>query len=249
MRSALAEPQGPCHSKQWQPVPETILCERPLDHKEQARYPMFQQTVLKSSRFTQGDGSAYRRLLSCRRALVAKSKVVVIVLLSLLVSVAGSSAADSASAAMRTWDRILADGFFADMAEVGRTIQQDGNKRVYMYSALVGDAGDGEVLFSVVVAVGPAGKQLDPVRWSDAFSAASDSEKLREFPRIGARAQRQAPLFSPDGALSGIMFTTTDELFDVRVSIYEASSTASKTVPDIDDLARQIDRAYAGTFQ
>jgi len=208
-----------------------------------------QSTIVASSNLTQDNARAYCRLRKKLRGCVTRSAIFLIASLIVLIPLDSMSATDQASAAMQTWDQILTDDCFEDVAEFKRTIRQEGNERIYMYSTFAGDGVDGELLMSIVVAVGPAGKRLDPEAWKKAFSAASDIEKAREFPKIGTRAQMQAPTFSPDGALSGILFTTSDELFDVLVSLYEASSAAPRGSLTAENVARRIERAYRATFQ
>lgn len=209
---------------------------------------MLQPTIVESRSLTQKTTYNYYHSRRNLRGFVTKSAVLLIVTFILLIPVDSCRAADQASAAMRTWDQILTDDCFEDVANFNRTIRQEGNERIYMYSTFAGDAVDRELLMSIVVAVGPAGKRLDPKAWKKAFSAASDIEKVREFPKVGSRAQAQVPTFSPDGALSGVLFTTSDELFDVLVSLYEASSAAPRGSLTADNVARRIERAYLGTF-
>lgn len=166
--------------------------------------------------------------------------------LFLVLAPLGSYAAERASAPLRAWDQLLPADRFSDIAEFRRTISQEGNERVYVFTAA---AGDGAVLMSIVVAVGPVGKRLDPAAWQTAVSGASDAEKARDFPRIGSRAQMQAPSFSPDGAISGVVFATSDELFDVLVSVFEAGSDAPRGMLTAADAARRVEKAYEQTFE
>lgn len=155
-------------------------------------------------------------------------------------------AAERAAAPLRAWDELVPGDLFADIADFDRTIRQEGNERVYVFSAT---GADGTVLMSVVVAVGPVGKRLDPAAWRAAFAQARAAEKARDFPQIGSRAQVQAPSFSPDGALSGVVFATSDELFDVLVSVFEASSAAPRGELTAIDAARRIAKAYDDTYE
>ena len=178
-----------------------------------------------------------------------RNAVLLIASLIILIPLGSCKADGQASAAMRTWDNILSEDYFKEIANFERAIQQEDNERVYIYSAFAGEVDDAKLLMSIVIAVGPAGKRLDPATWESAVSAVSDLEKARDFPEIGIRAQVQAPTFSPQGAMSKILFTTSDELFDVLVSLYEASSDSPRGSVTVDDMAKRIDRAYLGTFQ
>ena len=102
---------------------------------------------------------------------------------------------------------------------------------------------------SVVVAVGPVGGRLDPEDWKAAVATATASKRARDFPEIGARAQMQEPSFGPDGALSGLVFATSDQLFDVLVSVYEESSAAPRGSLTAIGAARRVEKAYDDSFE
>lgn len=178
--------------------------------------------------------------------LVARRLIVIATSILLIVLVSSSLAADQSSIALQSWDEILTGDFFNDIAKFNRIVQQKGSERVYVYSTFTDAAAGGKSLISIVVAVGPAGKRLDPDVWNKAFAASSDIEKMKTFPTVGVRAQVQTFSFSPDGALSGVVFTTADESFDVLVSLYEVSSTAPGGGITANDMAHRIESAYLG---
>ena len=210
---------------------------------------MIKYSIAESSDLVQENTFACHHSRKEFRCLVTRPLIMLATSFLLLISVASSIAADQASVAMRSWDQILTKDFFNNIVKFNRTIQQKGNERIYMYSAFTGDpAAGGKLLMSIVVAVGPAGKRLDPDVWKKSFAAASDIEKVKMFPKMGVRAQVQAPSFSPDGALSGVVFTTTDELFDVLVSLYEVSSTVPGGAIAVIEMALRVESAYLGTF-
>ncbi len=158
---------------------------------------------------------------------------------------AGSCAAQRGPAPAALWDDVIRPGLFADVAEFSRTIEQEGGTRIYVLSAAAG----GEPVLSVVVSVTPAGGQLDPDAWRAARDHADDTNRRQPFPRIGSRAQAQAPSFSPEGAFSGLLFTTSDERYDVLVSVFEASSSAPRGELTATDAARRLERAYRNARQ
>ena len=122
-------------------------------------------------------------------SLYQRALVLLTLFLVLVVAPAGGYAGERASAPMRAWDGILPGDRFSDIADFGRTISQEGNERVYVFTA---PGGDGAVLMSILVSVGPVGKRLDPAAWQSAVDGASAADKARDFPQIGSRAARRS---------------------------------------------------------
>ncbi len=209
---------------------------------------MLQTTIMEAYNLTHDATYAYFHLQRNIQGFMIKSAVLLMTTCILFLSINGCRAADQASAAMRTWDKILTSHCFEDVAKFNRTIRQQGNQRIFMFSTFSGNTVNGKVVMSIVVAVKPAGKGLDPEVWKKAFSVATAKDKINQFPEIGIRALEQVPTFSPDGALSGVLFTTSDELFDVQVSFYESSSAAPGGSLTADKAVLRIEQAYLGTF-
>lgn len=161
-----------------------------------------------------------------------------------VVSSVGAGAADRAAAPLRAWDGIVSTTLFADIADFERHIRQEAGERVYAFLARDGAGG---LALSVAVAIAPAGSRLPPADWQAAVAAADPATRARDFPEIGARARAEAPRFSPDGALSGVTFTTSDGFFDVAVSVFEESGSAVRPPLAAEDAARRIDAAYDAT--
>lgn len=161
-----------------------------------------------------------------------------------VVTSAGGGNAVQGTAPLRAWDGIVSATLFADIADFERGLRQESGERVYTFLAL---DGEGKLSLSVVVAIGPAGSRLPPEEWRAAVSAADSTSRERDFPKIGARARAQEPRFSPDGALSSVIFATSDGFFDVAVSVFEASSKAKRLPLTADDAARRVAAAYDAT--
>lgn len=161
-----------------------------------------------------------------------------------VVTSAGGGNADRGTTPLRAWDGIVSATLFADIADFERDLRQESGERVYTFLAL---DGEGRLALSVVVAIGPGGSRLPPEEWQAAVSAADSTSRERDFPKIGARARAQEPRFSPDGALSGVTFATSDGFFDVAVSVFEASGKAKRPPLTAEDAARRIDAAYDAT--
>ena len=158
-----------------------------------------------------------------------------------VVSAMGAGDTDRAAASLRVLDSIVSTTLFADIADFERNIRQEASERVYTFRAL---DGAGRLALSVAVAITPAGSRLPPADWQAAVGAADPATRAREFPEIGARARVQTPYFSPDGMLSGVIFATSDGLFDVVVSVFEASSKGVRSPLTAEHAARRIDAAY-----
>lgn len=157
---------------------------------------------------------------------------------------AGGGNADGGTAPLRAWDDIVSVTLLSDIADFERDFRQESGERIYTFLAL---EGEGKLTLSVVVAIGPAGSRLPAEEWQAAVSAADPASRERDFPKIGARARAQTPRFSPDGALSSVIFTTRDGFFDVVVSVFEASSKAKRPPLTADAAARRVAAAYDAT--
>ena len=167
-------------------------------------------------------------------------------LLMMLIAPSQEQADKSLSQLMKVWDQLLPASRFSDIADFSRVIREEDGERVYEFSA---NAEDNSLLFSVVIAVGPIGSHLNPASWENAVSKASEEEKALNFPEIGSRAQLQAMVFSPRGALSGVAFATSDGRFDVFVSVFEASSAAPRGQLTALETAQRIEQVYDDTFE
>ncbi|MDJ0656479.1 MAG: hypothetical protein QNJ40_20125 [Xanthomonadales bacterium] len=165
-------------------------------------------------------------------------------IVALAVLVASCAMAPSRGPAnMAEWDQIVSSDLFADVAPFSRNVASDGDGRVFSFAV---EERPDEMLMSVVIVVGPPGSRLDADAWAAAVAVASDVERARDFPDLGARAQIQAPSFSPEGAFSGVVFTTADGNFDLQVSVFESSSATPRRSLTAIDAARRVDRAYRG---
>jgi hypothetical protein len=153
----------------------------------------------------------------------------------------GAWAGDRVAAPLRAWDGIVSVPLFADIADFERNVRQEAGERVYAF--LARDAAGGLAL-SIAVAIAPAGSRLPAANWQAAVTATDPATRARDFPQIGARARAEAPRFSPDGALSGVIFVTSDGFFDVVVSVFEESGSAARLPLTAEDAARRIDAAY-----
>lgn len=167
-----------------------------------------------------------------------------LILFGIVVSSAGGGNADRGAAPLQAWDGIVSTTLFADVADFERDLLQKFGERAYSFLAL---DGEGRLALSIAVAISPAGSRLPPKEWQAAVAASDSKTRVRDFPKIGARARAMPPRFSPDGALSGVTFATSDGFFDVAVSIFEASSKMERPPLTAEDVARRVDAAYDAT--
>lgn len=167
-----------------------------------------------------------------------------LVYLSAVVSSLSAEPGEKFSAPLRAWDTIVSPTLFADIANFDRDIRHEAGERLYAFQTF--DAA-GKLLLSVAIAIAPAGSRLPQDEWKAAAANADPTMRARDFPEIGARARAEAPRFSPDGALSGVTFTTSDEFFDVVVSVFEESSSIVHPPLTAEDAARRIEAAYRAT--
>ena len=125
-------------------------------------------------------------------------------------------------------------------------IEQEAAERVYTY--FLTDP-EGTPVLSVLVALSPAGTHLTEADHASATRGLAPEVLARDFPDFGARARVEAPFFSPSGGLTGLVFTTSDLLFDVRVSVFEASSDVDRPALTALEAARIVEDAYLATFE
>jgi hypothetical protein len=152
-----------------------------------------------------------------------------------------------ASIAMRSLDAILGPRAFDDVGlDFMFSVVQENNERRYQYVAK--GAGD-EVDYAIIVTFAASGRLIDQPQWQRDFDNASQADRAKDFPAIGARARVEPPLFSPDGASTSVTFTTIDGLFDVRAAVFEASSDRPRESLTARDVAERVSSVYRGTMR
>jgi hypothetical protein len=72
-----------------------------------------------------------------------------------------------------------------------------------------------------------------------------DAAAIADYPAIGARAKREFLGAGPGGAAYGLTFTTTDQRFDVRITVSNLLPE-NITAPtfDVDGLAQRLSQSY-----
>ncbi len=155
------------------------------------------------------------------------------------VATACTDLADRRGMSLYDWDEIVTVELAGPGPALAREILEQADERVYsLYPA---DGGRG---LSIAIAVARGGSRLPVAEWQQAFAAAEGTIRERDFPSIGARARVATPRFSPDGALSGVTFTTRDGAFDVVVSLLEEGGGGPRQEITAIELARRIETAY-----
>jgi hypothetical protein len=101
--------------------------------------------------------------------------------------------------------------------------------------------------YLVDVAIGEAGHYLQATTFQQRKDSdiQRDAAAIADYPTIGARAKREFLGAGPGGAAYGLTFTTTDERFDVRITVSNLLPDAI-TVPtfDIDGFAQRLSHSY-----
>lgn len=118
------------------------------------------------------------------------------------------------------------------------------NKKSYSYTLKFNQINENQYyLFGVAVAKAGVLLNADELK-SDKKNADSSLNEIN-FPRIGKRAKRETGFFGPGGSSYGLVFTTTDGLYDVKIVV---SMLLPENVdsPDIDirHAARTISNIY-----
>lgn len=102
------------------------------------------------------------------------------------------------------------------------------------------------------ITVAKAGTLLDPKEYEKRYSETERDNAdrgpeylLSQFPRIGRRAQRDIFGAGPGGASFGLTFTTSDGLFDVRITVSELLPEGVEDPRfDFEKAARKISDLY-----
>jgi hypothetical protein len=101
--------------------------------------------------------------------------------------------------------------------------------------------------YAIDIAVAPMGHFLNPILYKQRRNVAmqGDSAQKADYPAIGYRAQREFFGVGPGGAAYGLTFTTSDERFDIRITI---SSLMPEGVEgpqfDVDRFAQHLSDRY-----
>jgi hypothetical protein len=101
--------------------------------------------------------------------------------------------------------------------------------------------------YVVDIAVAPVGNFLDPSLYKRRRNSAmqGDPALMADYPPIGLRAQREFFGVGPGGAAYGLTFTTSDERFDIRITISSLMPEgAEEPQLDINGFARDLSDRY-----
>jgi hypothetical protein len=130
--------------------------------------------------------------------------------------------------------------------------QEAGQESRLYWLRIPAQGDEGSFHFELAVAVAEAGTMLTPEEWerkrNELAALYPDRDKAffdHEFPAVGARARRMVGPAGPGGASYGLVFTTHDDRFDVRLTILN-QAPADVDLPDYDLLrvAKRIAEAY-----
>lgn len=101
-------------------------------------------------------------------------------------------------------------------------------------------------VLSISVVVAPGGALLDPAMYERVLAATPQDERVRDFPTLGARALMTPPLFGPGGSSFGVLSTTKDKRYDLRVTLLDGGADSDLVVQSIDpvDISVRLHEAY-----
>jgi len=125
------------------------------------------------------------------------------------------------------------------------TVETENGVRTYAGSLIFADSdADGHYQFGVSVAPAPL--------LLDVASYCADRQRLpaHEFPPLGCRAQRKFYGAGPGGSAYGLVFTTSDCRYDVRVFVgMSLPETVADPAFDIDRIAFALSRRYDASLE
>ena len=159
------------------------------------------------------------------------------------------------SPSLETFDVIITAAFFqtesGKMPPPAFTSESSVDSRTYQADYYREGKEAGHIL-SCSVMVAPAGSLLDAtqhkrkrVQYAKLYADRDPVFMAREFPPIGSRAQREMMGAGPGGSAYGLVFTTSDERFDVRLTLTQRLGEGIDPPKiDINALARRLDDSY-----
>jgi len=91
------------------------------------------------------------------------------------------------------------------------------------------------------------GHFLGKAKYDGAYAAAGETGRLRDFPKDGARSMIEQVFAGPGGSVSTIVSTTSDERYDVKVTVADRGSARPRPethVFDVYALNRRLHQTY-----
>ena len=148
---------------------------------------------------------------------------------------------------LELWHDIITADFFSSIGGPGKYTAGTGDGVGPSYIFVVDPPPDDpERILSISVVIAPGGVLIDPSTYEQAITATPPNERMRDFPNLGARAMMIPPLFGPGGSSFGVLSTTKDQRYDLRVTILDGGTTSKFVVEPIDpiDISALLHKTY-----
>ena len=139
-----------------------------------------------------------------------------------------------------SWHEVLNYPFFAAMLGDGSLTVSQENDAISAIHVTRPPPGEPDRKLSVAIDIEPGSSLLSKQQYDDAVARVTEAEKARDFPALGARAQMLPVFAGPDGASHGIILTTMDEKFDIRVVVLDSGTEQGPPAPDPAALAVKL---------
>lgn len=153
-----------------------------------------------------------------------------------------------ASIAMRALDQILGEDLLQNTGlTFNRAVAHREHVRIYSYSSR--EEKSGNPIAIITISVAASGRFIGTATGGEDTSAAGAKASNSQPLSIGAVSVDRGTLISPDTVVSEVWFRTTDNLFDVKVIVFEASSNVDHAELSGVSVAETVAAAYHNTMK
>lgn len=145
-------------------------------------------------------------------------------LIALAACAVNGAAENQSESDLVLWDQIVTPELFQSLAAPGEFSRYlEHGKLVYVFVYQPSE-NNSDHIWSVATEVSTAGALLKKVDYERDLASSSANTQQQDFPKIGARAQVTPVFFGPDGDSHGLVSTTEDELFDLKINVLQSST-------------------------
>jgi len=142
------------------------------------------------------------------------------------------------------WNKIVTINFFQSIVGSGEFSANLEDEKILYVFVYQPPAIDPDYLLSAAVEVRSAGTLLNRAEHERAVATTPLNERAGRFPLVGARAQTTTPFFGPGGSSFGLLFTTNDERFDIKVNVLQSGAEGNVPTLDALDISSRLHQAY-----
>ncbi len=142
------------------------------------------------------------------------------------------------------WHRVVNLPFFEKhMGQGTLTTNSENGSISYLFSHRP-SAQESERLFLSTIVIAPVGQLLDKKQHQTDRQNASTQQLIQDFPELGTRARTLPAFFGPGGASFGVVFTSMDDKFDIKIIVSDSGTETGKSSPDPVNLGRELLHIY-----